>query len=80
MGDPDHPFDGEPAAAPIAAAALALARAKLKPPLRRRPVWPLVGAAGLAAAGALTFAAVVILGPPMAATRGAQVDVNPWVR
>ena len=58
--------------------ALGLARAKLKPPIDRRSVWPLVGAAGLAASAALCLAAAVILGPPPLDSR--QVDVDPWVR
>ena len=80
MADPQRPFDGDTAPAPAASAALAAARARLEPPVRPRSVWPLLAAACLAAAGALSFAAVVILGPPMAATRATQVDVNPGMR
>lgn len=67
--------DGEASPAPVT---LGLARAKLKPPLARRSMWPLLGAAGLAAGAALCLAAAVILGPPSLVSR--QVDVNPWVR
>ena len=58
--------------------ALGLARAKLKPPIRTSSPWLLVAAAALMAGGALSLAAVVILGPPSGVSR--QIDVDPWVR
>jgi hypothetical protein len=80
MADLDLLLDAEPPAAPpsLTAAALGLARAKLKPPIPRASMWPLVWAAGLAASAALSLAAVVILGPP--SVGGQQVDVNPGMR
>jgi hypothetical protein len=50
-----------PAAAPVAIRA---ARAKLKPVPKLEPLWPLLAAAALFAASALSFAAAVIIGPP----------------
>ena len=83
MADLSDQLDAEPspAAAPSAASvAIGLARAKLKPPLRRTSVWALIGAASLAAASATSLAAVMILGPPIGVTGQTQTDVNPWIR
>jgi hypothetical protein len=60
--------------------ALGLARAKLKTPSRKEPLWKLLAGAGLAATAALALAAAVILGPPTSSATSAQADVNPWLR
>ncbi len=62
-------FDTSSDAAPDAVilrrtVAIRAARAKLSPTLRYAPIWPLVGAAALAAVSALGLAAAVIAGPP----------------
>jgi hypothetical protein len=75
----EQPLDGPGVATPsLSLVALGLARAKLKPPIRRRSLWPLLGAAGLAAGAALCLASVVILGPPSVVSR--QIDVDAGVR
>jgi hypothetical protein len=74
LGDAETPA----AAAGLSLVALGLARAKLKPPVQKSSVWPLVGAAVLAASAALCLSAVVILGPPTDVA--GQVDVNPGMR
>jgi len=80
MAGLDQLFDEEPTVAATSAAALGLARAKLKPPVHPVSVWPLLAAAGLAACAALSLAAVVILGAPAPAEPRLQADVNPWMR
>lgn len=78
MADLDAPSEVQPPSP--AAVALGLARAKLKRPVPRQPMWSLVGAAALLAATSLTLAAVMILGPPVPQGDRRPVDVNPWVR
>jgi hypothetical protein len=55
-----HSMD-EPRRAPVSVRA---ARAKLNAPPRVRSVWPVLGAAALAAGAALMLATAVIIGPP----------------
>jgi hypothetical protein len=58
-------FLEDPPVAPArAAVAIRAARAKLNIPPRRGSLWPLMGAAALAALTALGLATAVILGPP----------------
>jgi hypothetical protein len=45
--------------------AMARARALLEAPQRRERIWPVLGAACLLAASALTFATAMILAPPL---------------
>jgi len=73
----DDPASLEPAAS-LRAAAVGLARAKLKTPIRSVSIWKLFGAAGFFAAAALMLAATVIVGPPQFLPD--RVDVNPWMR
>ncbi|HXA38551.1 MAG TPA: hypothetical protein VNW53_06085 [Phenylobacterium sp.] len=44
---------------------MARARALLEAPQRRERIWPVLGAACLLAASALTFATAMILAPPL---------------
>lgn len=64
---------------PHAATALALARAKLKPPVRSVSIWRLFGATALCAGAAMGLAAAIIVGPP-AANPQLRADVNPASR
>ena len=59
---------------------LGLARAKLRRPVRRQPLWRLLGAAAFLAVTSLGLAAVIILGPPVPQGDRRPVEVNPWVR
>jgi hypothetical protein len=44
---------------------MAQARGLLAPPERKARMWPVLGAAGLLAISALTFATAMILAPPL---------------
>jgi hypothetical protein len=45
--------------------AIARVRALLEPPRRTERLWPVLGAAALFAASALTFATAMIMAPPL---------------
>jgi len=48
--------------------AIAYARERLEPPVRRESAWPAVAAAGFFAVCAMTFAVAAILAPPITLT------------
>ena len=62
----------QPIESPIADArfreALAFARERLEPPVRRESAWPALAAAGFFAVCAMTFAVAAILAPPITLT------------
>jgi hypothetical protein len=62
----------EPIESPVADArfreALAYARDRLQPPVRRESAWPALAAAAFFAVSAMTFAVAAILAPPITLT------------
>ena len=52
--------------------AMAQARALLAKPERKARIWPVLGAAGLLAVSALTFATAMILAPPLVSEHSAK--------
>jgi hypothetical protein len=64
LGSPPEPAPEMSSGPPRAAVAIRAARAKLNAPPKLEPIWPVLGAAALAAASALTLATAVIVGLP----------------
>ena len=81
MTDLNQPSEEEAPSEPmvsVRAAAVGMARARLKSPIYSVSVWKLFGAASFFAAAALMLAATVIVGPPQFVQQ--RVDVNPEIR